>query len=335
MFETKRPTNQAAEEILNLYFPVLDAGFVSIVDYMGTDQCIESAARVSYGAGTRKVSQTRGLIRYLRRHKHSTPSEMIELKFHICCPIFVMRQWIRHRMSSTNEYSGRYSLMPMLFYTPKHEQFQKQSKSNNQGRSGELDLLKYDAAVSEWNKIRKQNRALYEDLTSEEVARELARIDLPLSTYTQFYWKIDLHNLLHFLTLRVDSHAQWEIRQFGEIIAGMLKRVAPLSYEAWIDYDVCGARFSRMEMEIIQDYINAYDGEIENKECIEVMGVNEETIPFKNNEYGLSKRELKEFVSKLTSREVPDFSLNLSDAKSPEYFEKKMAAAVPNIDKGK
>src|SRR5450432_2283732 len=214
--DTKRPTSPAAEEILGLYFPVLDHGFVSLVDYMGTDECIERAARVSYGYGTRKQSMTRGLLRYLRRHKHTTPSEMVELKFLCCMPMFIARQWIRHRTANVNEYSGRYSLMPMLFYTPDAAQLQTQSRRNNQGRSGQAVTDEVHAeALRRWEAIRRESTETYGWLTANEVARELARIDLPLSTYTQWYWKIDLHNLLHFLTLRVDAHAQWEIQDDG------------------------------------------------------------------------------------------------------------------------
>src|SRR6187402_1774028 len=253
---SKRPVSPGAEEILGLYFPVLDHGFVALVDYMGTDECIERAARVSYGYGTRKASLTRGLLRYLRRHLHTTPSEMLELKFHCCMPMFIARQWIRHRAANVNEYSGRYSLMPMLFYTPSAEQLQTQSKSNNQGRSGTaVPEATYREALARWESIRKESQSAYEWMTGETVARELARIDLPLSTYTQWYWKIDLHNLLHFLKLRVDHHAQWEIQEYGRVMAGMLKRVAPLSYEAWIDYDVCGERVSRMELDALRQLI--------------------------------------------------------------------------------
>src|SRR5258706_4904904 len=179
---TRRPVAKDAEEILGLYFPVLDHGFVSLVDYMGTDECIERAARVSYGYGTRKQSQTRGLLRYLRRHKHTTPSEMVELKFHCCMPMFVARQWIRHRTANVNEYSGRYSLMPMLFYMPEPENLQKQSKRNNQGRSTEtVDRARYDQAVARLTQARDAARGAYEWMTGEDIARELARIDLPLS----------------------------------------------------------------------------------------------------------------------------------------------------------
>ena len=225
----------------------------ALVDYMGTDEDIERAARVSYGYGTRKQSATRGLLRYLRRHKHTTPSEMVELKFHCCMPMFIARQWIRHRTAYVNEYSGRYSLMPMLFYTPDEAQLQTQSKRNNQGRSGQpVGRALHAEAQRRWSAIRRESTDAYEWMTGNEMARELARIDLPLSTYTQWYWKIDLHNLLHFLTLRVDAHAQWEIQEYGRVMAGMLKRVAPLSYEAWIDYDVCGAHLSRAELEAMR-----------------------------------------------------------------------------------
>src|SRR5882724_7730032 len=259
---SKRPVSPGAEEILGTYFPVLDHGFVALVDYMGTDECIERAARVSYGYGTRKASLTRGLLRYLRRHLHTTPSEMLELKFHCCMPMFIARQWIRHRAASVNEYSGRYSLMPMLFYTPSQQQLQTQSRSNNQGRSGTpVDPEKYAEATRRWQEIREKSQASYEWMTNEDMARELARIDLPLSTYTQWYWKIDLHNLLHFLKLRVDHHAQWEIQEYGRVMAGMLKRVAPLSYEAWIDYDVCGNRVSRMDLDALRRLVKV-DGEV-------------------------------------------------------------------------
>jgi thymidylate synthase (FAD) len=325
--ETRRPTSPAAEEILGLYFPVLDHGFVSLVDYMGTDECIERAARVSYGYGTRKASMTRGLLRYLRRHKHTTPSEMVELKFHCCMPMFIARQWIRHRTANVNEYSGRYSLMPMLFYTPDAAQLQTQSKRNNQGRSGQQVSGDVHAeAVRRWNEIRQASTSAYEWMTGGEVARELARIDLPLSTYTQWYWKIDLHNLLHFLKLRVDTHAQWEIQEFGRVMAGMLKRVAPLSYEAWIDYDVCGGHLSRMELDALRSLV-AVDGE-----GVRATGgaLSKESLI----ERGLSKRETEELLLKLGPRPAtPDFELDLAAAKPPEHFAERFAAAVPKTDR--
>lgn len=324
---TRRPIAPAAEEILGQYFPVLDHGFVALVDYMGTDACIERAARVSYGYGTRKTSQTRGLLRYLRRHLHTTPSEMVELKFHCSMPMFVARQWIRHRTANVNEYSGRYSLMPMLFYTPSEEQLQTQSRSNHQGRSGtSVGAEAHARAVEHWQKVRDASRSAYEWMTSEDMARELARIDLPLSTYTQWYWKIDLHNLLHFLKLRVDSHAQWEIQEFGRIMAGMLKRVAPLSYEAWIDYDVCGARLSRMELGALSQLITAEGDALRTKAG---AALDREAL----QAAGLSRREIDELFDKLKPSEIPDFELDLRRAIAPESFAERYAKAVPSVDK--
>jgi len=324
--DTRRPTSAAAEEILGLYFPVLDHGFVSLIDYMGTDECIERAARVSYGYGTRKQSQTRGLLRYLRRHKHTTPSEMVELKFHCCMPIFIARQWIRHRTANVNEYSGRYSLIPMLFYTPEAEQLQTQSARNNQGRSGRaVDASVHAEAVRRWNEARRATVEGYEWLTGQEIARELARIDLPLSTYTQWYWKIDLHNLLHFLTLRVDGHAQWEIQEFGRVMAGMLKRVAPLSYEAWIDYDVCGAHVSRMELEVLRELV-APDGT-----GLKATGAALDRAALTGR--GLSTREADELLVKVAPASVPDFTLDLARALPAEHFAERFAAAVPRVDR--
>jgi thymidylate synthase (FAD) len=325
--ETKRPSSPGAEEILGLYFPVLDHGFVSLVDYMGTDEDIERAARVSYGYGTRKQSATRGLLRYLRRHKHTTPSEMVELKFHCCMPMFIARQWIRHRTASVNEYSGRYSLIPMLFYTPEAEQLQTQSKRNNQGRSGQaVGGALYDEAQRRWAEIRRESTDAYAWLTGNEVARELARIDLPLSTYTQWYWKIDLHNLLHFLTLRVDSHAQWEIQEYGRVMAGMLKRVAPLSYEAWIDYDVCGTHVSRAELSALRALVGV-DGD-------GLAGKAGKLDRAALEGHGLAKREVDELLAKLAPLPtVPDFELDLASARSAEHFAERFAAAVPSGEK--
>jgi thymidylate synthase (FAD) len=323
---TRRPTSPSAEEILGLYFPVLDHGFVSLVDYMGTDDCIERAARVSYGYGTRQKSATRGLIRYLRRHHHTTPSEMVELKFHCCMPMFIARQWIRHRTANVNEYSGRYSLIPMLFYTPSEEQLQTQSRKNNQGRSGQtVESELYKESVDRWQQGRDITRATYEWMTAEDIARELARIDLPLSTYTQWYWKIDLHNLLHFLTLRVDRHAQWEIQEYGKVMAGMLKRVAPLSYEAWIDYDVCGAPLSRMELAAIRRLVSPEGDGISARESALDKGA--------LGELGLAAREITELLTKLEPSPLPDFELDVSAAVPAETFAQRFAQAVPNIDK--
>jgi thymidylate synthase (FAD) len=318
MHSTLRPTVPAAEEILGRYFPVLDHGFVSLVDYMGGDQDVERAARVSYGYGTRQQSDTRGLLRYLRRHKHSTPSEMVELKFHCAMPIFIARQWIRHRTASVNEYSGRYSLMPMLFYTPDNAQVQAQSAGNKQGRAGgPVSPERYRALADTWEALRARQVEHYRAMTGEDIARELARIDLPLSTYTQWYWKIDLHNLLHFLSLRVDSHAQWEIRRYGVVMAGIVQRVAPLSYEAWLDYDVCGARFSRGELA-------ALDGLLAGR-----------TLEDATADGALSKRELAELREKLSrTRERPDFTLRAEDSVGPEVFAERYERAVLPDEQG-
>ena len=323
METTRRPTVPAAEEILGGYFPVLDHGFVALVDYMGTDADVEAAARVSYGAGTRRVSQTRGLVRYLRRHAHTTPSEMVEFKFHCSMPMFVARQWIRHRTASVNELSARYSLLPLLFYEPDHEQFAYQSRLNNQGRETDPAPSElYRDAIGRWERLREDAAGAYGWLLSEDVARELARIDLPLSTYTQWYWKIDLHNLLHFLRLRVDSHAQWEIQEYGRVMAGMLQRVAPLSYEAWIDYEVLGARLSAGELDVLRSLLRA-DSE---SGSIHAEGVaTSEDL----RATGLAPREVRELMDKLSPADRPDFTLDLSQMKSAEEMSEKMAKAVP------
>ena len=321
--ETKRPTNPAAEEILGGYFPVLDHGFVALVDYMGGDDSVERAARVSYGYGTRHRSKTRGLIRYLRRHRHSTPSEMVEFKFHCAMPMFVARQWIRHRTASVNEYSARYSLMPLLFYTPPADQFALQSAANNQGRQGDpADPALYRRAVERWEALRHSAADAYGWMVEEEVAREIARIDLPLSTYTQWYWKIDLHNLLHFLSLRADPHAQWEIREFANVMAGMVKRVAPLSYEAWLDYDLGARPFTRFERAALARLL-ATDGEgVRGREG---AALSNEALA----ELGLSGREIREFKAKLEEPVVQEFDLDLATMRSAEDVGREMLEAVP------
>ena len=324
---TNRPTNPAAEEILGGYFPVLDHGFVSLVDYMGTDEDVERAARVSYGYGTRKTSQTRGLIRYLRRHYHTTPSEMVELKFHCAMPMFVARQWIRHRTASVNEYSGRYSLMPLLFYKPESEHFSLQSADNAQGRQNDAASNElYKKAVKHWEKMRTEVSQGYRWMVEEDVARELARIDLPLSTYTQWYWKIDLHNLFHFLTLRDDPHAQWEIQAFARVMAGILKRVAPLSYEAWIDYNVCGQVMSRGDILALKELVEAEEDGIRARQDVEGV-VDREKL----QEFGLSVREVRELITKLEPVKRPDHDLDLADMRKAEDVAEELGAAVPKI----
>jgi thymidylate synthase (FAD) len=243
-------------------------------------------------------------------------------------PMFIARQWIRHRTANVNEYSGRYSLMPMLFYTPSEAQLQTQSRQNNQGRSGEaVERAQFEEAVRRWNVIRRESTEAYEWMTANEIARELARIDLPLSTYTQWYWKIDLHNLLRFLTLRVDAHAQWEIQQYGRVIAGMLKRVAPLSYEAWIDYDVCGAPLSRMELDAIRALVS---GDAEGGISAGAGG----RLPRAElAARGLANREIDELLVKLRPRTPPDFELDLAQARTGEDFARRFEAAVPKLDR--
>ncbi len=323
--ETRRPTTPEAEEILGLYYPVLDHGFVSLVDYMGSDESIEHAARVSYGYGTRKRSATRGLIRYLRRHLHTTPSEMVELKFHCAMPMFVARQWVRHRTASINEYSARYSLMPLLFYSPGADNFSLQSASNNQGREEDAAPERlYEDAIRRWEDVRASASRAYTWMVQEDVARELARIDLPLSTYTQWYWKIDLHNLLHFLTLRVDDHAQWEIQEFGRVMAGMLKRVAPMSFEAWIDYQVCGDKLSRMEIDALARLLEATpDGGLAVRGDRDSLGFEE------LRGLGMAPREVRELVAKIRQRTPPDFDLDMSRFRSAEDVAAEMHEAVP------
>ncbi len=320
--DTKRPTIPAAEEILGGYFPVLDHGFVSLVDYMGSDEDVERAARVSYGAGTRQVSKTRGLIRYLRRHRHTTPSEMVELKFHCAMPMFVARQWIRHRTASVNELSARYSLMPLLFYTPDREQFALQSRSNKQGREEGAPPELYGEAVRRWEALRADSGGAYRWLLEEDVAREIARIDLPVSTYTQWYWKIDLHNLLHFLSLRVDPRAQWEIRQFADVIAAMVKRVAPLSYEAWVDYDLESRPLTRAERDVLSRLVTGSEEGLTARSGVSVSAA-------QMKDAGLSPREVRELVEKLRAPARPDFELDLSTMMSAEDVSEKMYRAVP------
>lgn len=321
--DTRRPTNPAAEEILGGYFPVLDHGFVSLVDYMGGDADVERAARVSYGYGTRQASRTRGLIRYLRRHRHTTPSEMVELKFHCAMPMFVARQWIRHRTANVNEYSGRYSLMPLLFYRPDAEHFSHQSVVNNQGRGETASAGVYREAIERWDRLRGDSGDLYEWLLEENVAREIARIDLPLSTYTQWYWKIDLHNLLHFLTLRVDSHAQYEIRAYAEVMAAMVRRVAPLSFEAWVDYDLAGRPLSRGERQALARIVEVDDD----------GGVSGRGSRLSDDDLqgcGLSGREVREFLLKLTDETPPEFELDLAAMRSADEMAALLGSAVPD-----
>ena len=230
----------------------LDKGFVRLVDSMGGDDAIVQAARVSYGQGTSRVSQDRGLIRYLMRHRHTTPFEMVEFKFHCKIPIFVARQWVRHRTANINEYSLRYSEARDEFYTPDPEHIQFQSALNKQGRKGEVPAEMKQKVLDYFNEISERSFAMYTELNEAGVARELARAILPVNLYTEWYWKNDLHNLLHFIGLRSDSHAQYEIRVFSDAMAESVKAVAPFAWEAYQDYVVKGMRFSRIEQSLLE-----------------------------------------------------------------------------------
>ncbi len=247
---------------------------------------------------------------------------MVELKFHCAMPMFVARQWIRHRTASVNELSARYSLMPLLFYTPDAEHFQLQSRSNRQGREGGAPAGVYREAVARWEALRQQAGDAYGWLLEEDVAREIARIDLPVSTYTQWYWKIDLHNLLHFLSLRVDERAQWEIRQFARVIAGMVKRVAPLSYEAWVDYDLEARPLTRGERGALARLLEADESGVRARAEAALTVDDLQAL-------GLSPREVQELVTKLQVPSHPDFELDLSTMRSAEDMAKEMYEAVP------
>jgi thymidylate synthase (FAD) len=263
-FTTRRPTVEALEEILFSRLRVLDHGFIRVVDYMGNDAAVVQAARVSYGKGTRRISEDRGLIRYLMRHQHTTPFEMPAIKIHVKLPIFVARQWIRHRTASVNEYSARYSVLDREFYIPERQHLAAQSKANRQGRGGVLEaeeasqvlkLLRADADRNYDNYIWMLN----EDETGRPtdpdrsgLARELARMNLTLNAYTQWYWKTDLHNLMNFLRLRADPHAQYEIRAYAEVLLGIVEKWAPLSHEAFVEYRLGAVNLSNAAITIVR-----------------------------------------------------------------------------------
>ena len=230
----------------------LDKGFVRLVDSMGGDDAIVQSARVSYGKGTSKVSQDRGLIRYLMRHRHTTPFEMVEFKFHCKMPIFVARQWVRHRTANINEYSLRYSEARDEFYFPDPDHIEFQSTLNKQGRMGEVDEDLKKKVQTYFKEISDRSFEIYCELNEAGVARELARAILPVNLYTEWYWKNDLHNLLHFIGLRSDGHAQYEIRVFSDAMATYVKQVAPFAWEAYQDYVVNGMRFSKIEQSILE-----------------------------------------------------------------------------------
>ena len=261
---TRRATVPALEEILYEALPVLDHGFVRVIDYMGDDGAIVQAARVSYGRGTRRVSEDRGLINYLMRHRHTTPFEMCEIKYHVKLPIFVARQWIRHRTANVNEYSARYSILDNEFYIPFPEHLAAQSAANRQGRGdiieGEaarrvLDLLRDDAErayAGYANLLNEDASGAPRDPSWPGLARELARMNLSLNFYTQWYWKTDLHNLLHFLSLRADTHAQYEIRAYAEIMLETVQRWVPLAHAAFLEYRLNAATISATALAVLR-----------------------------------------------------------------------------------
>jgi thymidylate synthase (FAD) len=276
---TARAVSPGMEQHLYTAYPVLDHGLVRVIDYMGDDAAICQAARVSYGKGTKSVQNDEGLIRYLMRHWHSTPFEMCEIKLHVKLPVFVARQWIRHRTANVNEYSARYSILDREFYIPAPENLAAQSEINNQGR-GELlqgneaarvlEILKADSARAYDN---------YEEMIDQDdqqgLARELARMNLPANIYTQWYWKVDLHNLFHFLRLRADSHAQYEIRVYAEEICKIVADWVPAAYRAFADYSMGGAQLSAMGVDCIRRLVAGEDVSQENS--------------------GMSQREWREF----------------------------------------
>ena len=266
--KTKRVTSPALEKILYKAVPLLDHGFIRVVDYMGNDSSIVQAARVSYGKGTKKVSTDSGLIKYLMRHWHSTPFEMCEIKYHVKLPIFIARQWIRHRTANVNEYSARYSILDKEFYLPNIKHLAAQSQSNRQGRGDVLegkrakkvlDVLKSDAERT-YNNYEIMLNQRYDGSKIEEdglgLARELARMNLTLNTYTQWYWKTDLLNLMNFLRLRADHHAQYEIRTYADAMLATLKKWVPITYDAFMDYRVGGTEVSAKGKKIIQKLID-------------------------------------------------------------------------------
>lgn len=289
--QTRRATVPGIEVLLYQAIPVLDHGFIRVIDYMGDDAAVVQAARVSYGRGTRKVSEDSGLIRYLMRHRHSTPFEMCELKLHVKLPVFVARQWIRHRTANVNEYSARYSILDREFYVPAPEHLAAQSSANRQGRGALLQgteaaevlgLLRDDAARAHEN----YRRMLNEDDAGNPIdpersglARELARMNLTLSTYTQWYWKTDLHNLLGFLALRADAHAQYEIRAYAEALFPVMQAWVPLTWAAFQDFRIGAVTFSAGMLACLTRMLA---GEAVSQEAS-----------------GLSKREWREFMEAL------------------------------------
>jgi thymidylate synthase (FAD) len=289
---TRRATVAALEARLFEAVPLLDHGFLRCIDYMGDDAAIVQAARVSYGRGTRRVSEDAGLIRYLMRHRHSTPFEMCEIKFHVKLPIFVARQWIRHRMANVNEYSARYSVLDREFYIPAPAQLAAQSSSNRQGRG---ETLVGQEAVQVLHMLRDDASRCYDhyvemlneddaDPARQGLARELARMNLTLNTYTQWYWKTDLHNLLNFCSLRADAHAQYEIRVYADAILDMVRAWVPAAYEAFVEYRLGAVSFSAGMMAVLRrrlagEAVAQPESGLSKREWAEMMAALEPAAP--------------------------------------------------------
>jgi thymidylate synthase (FAD) len=288
--QTRRATVPALEEILYQPVSLLDHGFIRVIDYMGDDAAVVQAARVSYGRGTKRVNEDRGLINYLMRHRHTTPFEMCEIKYHVKLPIFVARQWIRHRTANVNEYSARYSILDKEFYLPDAEHVAAQTATNGQGRGNALepevaqrvlDILREDAERAHHNYtilLNEGGPGDRSDPTWPGLARELARINLSLNFYTQWYWKTDLHNLMHFLLLRCDPHAQYEIRAYADVMLDILKRWVPMTHAAFLEYQMNAATISAAGLAVIrrliaEENVTQQDSRLSPREWRELMAL--------------------------------------------------------------
>jgi thymidylate synthase (FAD) len=293
-----RPSVQELDAMLGKPFPVLDNGFVRVIDYMGTDASIVQAARVSYGEGTKKLHEDRGLIRYLMRHHHTTPFEMCELKLHVRVPMDCWRQWIRHRTANVNEYSTRYSVAIDAASTTSPSNWRLQAKGNKQGSAGQLDAERGSHFSDEEAAFHRQARTLYEQRLAAGIAREQARKDLPLSTYTEAYWKIDLHNLFHFLALRLADVAQYEIREYARLIGyNIVNKWCPTAWEAFLDYRLRSMTLSRLEVAVIRALIRG-DHEEALALCVQSGLVSDRSTSTRN-------RERQELELKLESLGLP------------------------------
>jgi len=295
IFQTRRAVSEDLESVLYESFPILDKGFLRVIDYMGNDSAITQSARVSYGKGTKTLSQDKGLIDYLMRHRHTTPFEMCEIKFHVKLPIFVARDWIRHRTANVNEYSGRYSIMSREFYIPARDQLAAQSTTNKQGRDKKLsdeeakrvmEILEADSQHC-YNHYQEMLNEDEEGNTIDEskqgLARELSRINLTLNCYTEWYWKIDLHNLFHFLSLRADSHSQYEIQAYAYKMLELVKKWVPLSYDAFMKYRKNSMHLSEPATKLLKQLISGQKIDPDNK--------------------GMGAREWREFLAQLELKE--------------------------------